>query len=233
MNVEKIAVKKVSESVAEQIEKMIESGSLQPGEKLPSVRELCDLFGVGRSAIRDALSTLKGKGTVDVKQGEGTFVCEFDSSKLFNQHLLLPRSNDIRELFQVRKVLEAGIAEMAAMNRTEENLKEMEMALLDQRSQGWESDYQFHMAIAKATGNEIIYQLMQFISSTTKKVMNDFHQFIQQNPHTVEDISKQHQALYNSIEQRNEQKAKQMMILHLNFVEDILQSSVLQKSVAK
>lgn len=90
VNVGKIFIKKVSETVEQEIEKMIESGKFQSGEKLPSVRELCDLFGVGRSAVRDAITTLKGKGTVYVKQGEGTYICEFDSTKLFTNHMLIP-----------------------------------------------------------------------------------------------------------------------------------------------
>ena len=126
MLVEKISTKKVSESVTEEIEKLIERGTFQAGEKLPSVRELCELFGVGRSAVRDAITTLSGKGIVTVKQGEGTYICEFDSSKLFNHPLLLPSSKDITELFQVRKIVETGIAEASAIHRSEEDLLKME-----------------------------------------------------------------------------------------------------------
>lgn len=222
---EKIAVKKVSESVAEQLENMILSGAAKPGEKLPSVRELCDLFGVGRSAIRDALTTLKGKGMVDVKQGEGTFVLELNSNKLFNQTLLLPSSKDISELFQVRKILEAGIAEMAAINRSSQDLREMQ-EVIDRP--GWESDYHFHRTIAQASGNEIIHQLIQFISSTTKKAMNDFHQFIQQDPAIVQTIFEQHKEIFFTIKDNNPQSAKESMIRHLNFVEEILQNSILE-----
>ncbi|MDZ5472034.1 FadR/GntR family transcriptional regulator [Bacillus sp. 31A1R] len=224
---EKIAVKKVSESVAEQLENMILSGAAKPGEKLPSVRELCDLFGVGRSAIRDALTTLKGKGMVDVKQGEGTFVLELNSNKLFNQTLLLPSSKDISELFQVRKILEAGIAEMAAINRSNQDLNEMQEVI---DHPGWESDYHFHRTIAQASGNEIIHQLIQFISSTTKKAMNDFHQFIQQDPTIVQTIFEQHKEIFISIKNNNPQSAKENMIKHLNFVEEILQNSILECS---
>ncbi|MFC3883607.1 FadR/GntR family transcriptional regulator [Bacillus songklensis] len=229
MNVKKISTKKVSESVAEEIEKMIESGTFRAGEKLPSVRELCDLFDVGRSSVRDAITTLKGKGTVYVKQGEGTFVCKFDSTKLFNPHLLLPSSRDIRELFQARKIVEAGIAEMAALNRSEKDLQLIKESVSNQLVNGWESDYHFHMAIAKATGNQIMIQFMQFISTTTKKAMIDFHHYIQKNESTVKTIVKQHAQIYESIKRREPKKANQMMIEHLNFVEELLQNSVWQQ----
>jgi GntR family transcriptional regulator, transcriptional repressor for pyruvate dehydrogenase complex len=230
VNVRKISTKKVSDSVVEQIEEMIESGTFQAGEKLPSVRELCDLFDVGRSAVRDAITTLKGKGTVYVKQGEGTFICEFDSTKLFTNHLLLPSSRDVSKLFQVRKILEAGIAEMAALNRSEGDLQLMEESISTQSVNGWEADYHFHMAIAKATGNQILIQLMQFISTTTKKVMIDFHKYIQNNESAVKMIVEQHDQIYESIKLGKPKKANETMIGHLNFVEDLLQSSVLQPS---
>lgn len=230
MKVKKISTKKVSDSVVEQIEEMIKSGSFQAGEKLPSVRELCEMFGVGRSAVRDAITTLKGKGAVEVKQGEGTYILEFDSTRLFNNHLLLPGYRDISELFQVRKILEAEIAEMAALNRSEADLHLMEKILSNQSIKGWESDYHLHTAIAKAAGNEIIIQLVQFISATMKKAMIDFHNYIEKNPTTVQVIENQHIRIYESIKLAIPPKAKQTMIEHLNFVEkELLQSHALQQ----
>lgn len=226
MNVEKISVKKVSESVVEQIEKMIESGTFQSGEKLPSVREMCEMFGVGRSAIRDAIITLKGKGTVDVRQGEGTYICRFDSAKLFPNHLISPDSSDVRELFQVRKILEPGIAEMAARYRTEQQVYEMENIFSSDSALSWEEDYNFHMIIANASKNQIIFQLMQFISTTTKKHMNDFHLTIQKNEHIIEKISKQHLEILSAIKNANPEQAKIKMTEHLEYVEGILQSSL-------
>jgi GntR family transcriptional regulator, transcriptional repressor for pyruvate dehydrogenase complex len=230
VNVEKISTKKVSESVGEQIEKMIESGTFKSGEKLPSVRELCDLFGVGRSAVRDAIIALKGKGAVYVKQGEGTYICEFDSTKLFTNHMFLPGSDDISELFQVRKILETGIAEMAALNRSMKDIEAMEEHIANQTAHGWESDYHFHMAIAKATGNEILIQLVQFISTTMKKAMIGFHGYIQTNENIVKTIAKQHEKICESIKSGEPKRANQMMIEHLNYVEKLLQSSILQEA---
>lgn len=230
MQVKKIITKKVSDSVVEQIEEMIQSGTFQAGEKLPSVRELCEMFGVGRSAVRDAITNLKGKGAVDVKQGEGTYILEFDSTKLFSNHLLLPRPQDISELFQVRKILEAGIAEMAAIHRTEPDLQYMEKIFSNQSIKSWESDYHLHTAITKAAGNEIIIQLMQFISTTMKNAMIDFHHYIEKHPAIAQLIEMQHIGIYEAIKVGIPEKAKQMMIEHLNFVEkELLKSHVFQQ----
>ncbi|WP_413307475.1 FadR/GntR family transcriptional regulator [Bacillus sp. 1P10SD] len=234
VQVKKITTKKVSDSVVEQMEEMIKSGTFQAGEKLPSVRELCEMFGVGRSAVRDAITTLKGKGAVDVKQGEGTYILEFDSTRLFNNQLLLPRPRDISELFQVRKLLEPGITEMAANNRTEADLNLMEKILTNQATKGWEADYLLHTAIARAAGNEIIIQLLQFISTTMKNAMIDFHNYIEKNPDIAHMIEKQHAGIYQSIKLGMSQKAKQMMMEHLNFVEKaLLKSHVFEQSSSR
>ncbi|TYR79451.1 FadR family transcriptional regulator [Priestia megaterium] len=230
MNVEKISRKKISESVVEQIEKMIQAGEFKAGEKLPSVRELCDLFGVGRSSVRDAITTLQGKGTVYVKQGEGTFICKFDSTKLFYHPILLPSARDITELFQVRKILEPGIAEMAALNRSYNDLKLLEESLSKQFISRWEADYHFHQAIAKAAGNEILIQFMQFISTTTQKAMVDFHHYIERNEEAVQKIAKHHDQIYQSITLSESKKAHLQMMEHLQFVEQLLQSSLAESA---
>lgn len=229
MQIQKISTKKVSDSVAEQIEEMIRSGTFQVGEKLPSVRELCEMFGVGRSAVRDAITTLKGKGIVDVKQGEGTYILEFDSTKLFNNHLLLTQPKDISQLYQVRKILEPGIAELAALHRKEEDLQLMAEIFANPTMNGWDSDYLLHTAIAKAAGNEIIIQLLEFISTTMKNAMIDFHHYIKKNPITAQMMEKQHFKIYESIKLGKPENAKQMMMEHLDYVEkELLNSLVLQ-----
>lgn len=230
LNVEKIQNKKVSDHVVERIEKMIESGDFTIGEKLPSVRELCELFGVGRSAVRDAITTLKGKGTVEVKQGEGTYIRGFDSSSLFKSQVLLPSLKDIQELFQVRKMLETGMAEMASLNRTDEMIIEMEDILSNQSESGWGSDYRFHMAIAKSSGNEILLQLVEFISSAMKKVMIEFYKHIEKDIKLVNRIDQQHARILQAIKDQNPKAAYQETMDHLAFVEALLQSSVLENA---
>lgn len=233
VNVEKIYVKKVSESVVEQIEKLIEDGTFQSGEKLPSVREMCDMFGVGRSAIRDAIITLKGKGTVDVRQGEGTYIRTFESVTLFNHPLISPESSDVRDLYQVRKMLEPKIAELAATNRSDRHVRELKEIISQEALGDWEHDYNFHMTIAKASGNQIIIQLMQFISATTKKHMNDFHQFIQRDHLKVKKINEQHKDIFHAIRANHAEEAKNKMTEHLEYVERILQTNLWSLSESK
>lgn len=229
LQVEKIPNKKVSEIVVEQIEEWIRSGKVTPGEKLPSVRELCEMFDVGRSAVRDALTTLKGRGLVEVRHGEGTFVCHLDTAQLIPD-VLLVRKSDIGKLFQVRKILEVGIAEIAALHAADEHLAKMKQAL-DELTQAktleaWEADYRFHEEIVKASGNEILIDLMEMVSTTTKKAIMDCHRIILSDRSLSSDIMKQHIDIYKAIEARNAAEAREAMYRHLNYVEKLLDKNV-------
>ena len=82
MKYKKIKPKKIYEEVAEAIYEMIRSGQVKPGEKLDSVQQLAENFQVGRSAIREALTSLRAMGLVEMKQGEGTYVNEFETNQI-------------------------------------------------------------------------------------------------------------------------------------------------------
>ena len=106
---------------------MIKNGTLKPGDKLLPVHQLAEQFQVGRSAVREALSALRAMGLIEMKQGEGTYVKNFDSSSLtksLNNRLLM-KKEDILNLLEVRKVLEVGAVRAAAAKRTEDNLQNM------------------------------------------------------------------------------------------------------------
>jgi GntR family transcriptional regulator, transcriptional repressor for pyruvate dehydrogenase complex len=230
LTADKIAVKKVSERVEERIKGMIESGMFKEGEKLPSVRELCEMFEVGRSAVRDAMTTLKGKGVLQVKQGEGAYVRAFDTESYFTAQLMLPDTNDIRELFQVRKMIEPGLAEMAAEKRTVHDVHILEGFLSQDVMDKWEADYEFHMKIARITGNRILVKLMAFISASTRKAMIDVHQHIQSREDISKRVRDQHNRIFKSIQSSDAPSARENMIQHLDYVEKVLVKNVLTQS---
>ncbi|MDQ0337600.1 GntR family transcriptional repressor for pyruvate dehydrogenase complex [Caldalkalibacillus uzonensis] len=225
MNVEKITPKKISEQVAEQLEQWIISQHLQPGDKLPSVRQLCDMFDVGRSAVRDAITTLKGKGILEVKQGEGAFIRSFDSAQLFEQLLLLDKQ-DLTDVFNVRKILEVGSAELASTSRTAAHVQQMEKALQmlenSDSLEDWEADYAFHMAIAEATRNKVIIRLMETVSVLLKKAIINCHNMALHSEAVSSSIRKQHVAIYLAIKEQKAEQAREAMFEHLCYVEALL-----------
>lgn len=229
MEVTKLSTKKVSERVAEQMEQWVLSGSVGPGDKLPSVRELCDMFQVGRSAVRDAITTLKGKGVVEVRQGEGTFICYVHTAKIF-ENLLFLNGTDIDNLYSVRKILEISTAEMAALHHQDRDIEKMKKAIYEMekndQTNSWEADFTFHIAIAEATQNKVIVQLMQTISTIMKKALIGCHKVISSDSNLSKTIFDQHVLIYKAIKAGLPQKARENMLVHLTYVEELLQKSL-------
>lgn len=116
MKYKQIKTKKIYEEVADALLDMIKNGELKPGDKLDSVHALSESFQVSRSAVREALSALKAMGLVEMKQGEGTYLKEFELNQI-SQPLsaaLLMKKEDVKQLLEVRKLLEIGVASLAA-----------------------------------------------------------------------------------------------------------------------
>ncbi|SDI60079.1 FadR/GntR family transcriptional regulator [Natribacillus halophilus] len=221
MNIQKIPTRKISEQVAEQLEQSIMNGRLSAGEKLQSVRELTEQFEVGRSAVRDAIAVLKGKGMVKVVQGEGTYVCDSRHWETFGAFPLTD-AKSIQDLYMVRKMMEIGIAEQAALKREQEQLAEMEDAMLA-FEKGREADYQFHMALARATDNDILVQLMESVSKNMKDALMDCHRMIAADMEAAVAIQNQHRAIYETVKNQHVDGASAAMKEHLQFVEELLQ----------
>lgn len=204
-----IQKKSLAEEVAEQLQKEITEGKLKEGDKLPIEPELMKIFGVGRSTIREAIKMLLNRGYLSVQQGRGTFVeSQMPTSEPFEQRL---KRADIRDLYDVRKILEAAIAERAALRRTEQDLKEIQRYAMERKTSAKdgllkeciEADIHFHVAVAKATHNEILFELYRSASVHLQKgyshIYDDTKHFLDSQP--------LHEKLVKHITDRNASKA--------------------------
>ena len=166
--------KTLAEEVADKIQEQISLGHYQVNEKLPIEPELMKTFGVGRSSIREAIKLLSNAGLLKVLQGVGTFVEQSGSREPLD--LRLKRAN-VEDLNEVRQLLEMKIAEKAALNRTDKDIELIKKHLTDRKiaaDQGLtavciEADIQFHIAIARASKNEILADLYQGASVHLKE----------------------------------------------------------------
>ncbi len=204
-----IQKKSLAEEVAEQLQKEITEGKLKEGDKLPIEPELMKIFGVGRSTIREAIKMLLNRGYLSVQQGRGTFVeSQMPTSEPFEQRL---KRADIRDLYDVRKILEAAIAERAALRRTEQDLKDIQRYAMERKTSAKdgllkeciEADIHFHVAVAKATHNEILFELYRSASVHLQKgyshIYDDTKHFLDSQP--------LHEKLVKHITDRNASKA--------------------------
>ncbi len=173
----------LSQKIERKIEEAIRQKKLIQGAKLPSEKELCELFGVSRTALREALRRLNARGLIEIRKGSGMYVSEIkieDAIKSLNLYYDLSfDSNLISQIIEVRRILEPEISRLAARNRTSddvrilnENIRELENCDPDNTQQEVDTINKFHMNLAKATGNPIIIISLEPIYSLLPRMRN-------------------------------------------------------------
>ncbi|MFZ4452776.1 FadR/GntR family transcriptional regulator [Salibacterium aidingense] len=235
MTYKQIETKKISEIVREQIEEMIKKGDIQPGDKLDSVVSLSDQFQVSRSAVREALSALRAVGIVTIKQGEGTFVNNYDFSEVLDpmKPERIISKKEMLELFEIRKIMEVGAAELAAEKHTTAQLAEMKKALEEmgiasgEDNVGEAADVAFHMAVAEASCNTLMVDMMDQLSDTLRKTMFESRRvWLFSEKRTLQRLYEEHENIYQAIADRDPSAARTSMLDHLANVEQTLIKSL-------
>lgn len=181
MKYKQIKTKKIYEEIADALIESIRTGELLPGEKLDSVQALSESFQVSRSAVREALSALKAIGLIEMKQGEGTYVKQFDPEQLtFSlSPAFLMKQHDVTQLLELRTIIETGAVKKAALLRTDDDLHQLREALEQMKlaeahkETGEEADLSFHLAIATASKNDLLKALMNHVSTLLVETMRE------------------------------------------------------------
>ena len=162
--------KSVTELVINEIKKFIVTNKLQPGDKLPTEKEMAAMFGVGRSSVREAIQTLQGLGLVKVVQGRGTFLTDASLTVLKDQlaFTLGCGTTRVSDLTEARRILEVAAVKLAASRATEEQLQEMatiieEMRYADSQEEILRKGIKFHYAIIRAAQNPLITKMLDAI----------------------------------------------------------------------
>lgn len=147
------------------------SGSIQPGGKLPTERQLQEALGVGRSAIREALKALMVLGVLEVRQGDGTYLKKVDST-LLTQSIewgLLLGERNIMDIIETRREIEVIIVRYATLRRTPEEVKELEKILEKLKESTIhdfvEFDIAFHLKLAEMARNTVLKGVLTSIQS--------------------------------------------------------------------
>lgn len=205
----------ICEVVAESIERLIIDGVLKVGQPLPSERRLCEKLGFSRSALREGLTVLRGRGIIETAQGRDSRVARLnrvqDTSPLI--HLFSTQPRTLYDLLDVRALLEGESARLAATLGTQadfvvitrcyekmlaasENNKEI--SLIEHA----QLDHAFHLAICQASHNQVLVFTLQSLTdlmfnSVFASVNNLYHR-----PQQKKQIDRQHARIYNAVLQR-------------------------------
>ena len=220
------AVKKtrVYEAIVEQLTALILEGEIKPGEKLPSERELCEQFGVGRNSVREATRSLESARLVETKQGEGTFVTAQPEALLpmISEKVSSDAESGIHHLFEARMVLEPQIAALAAERATAAELTMLEDTIQRQHDAieggrlGLREDTEFHLGLAEAAKNQFLHHLLSSLLNS----LSEMRERSLRRDENVRFLSwEAHQKILDAVSDKDKNRAMAGMIGHLVEIE--------------
>ncbi len=231
---------KVSQNIVNQIRKAIFNGDLKPGDKLPSDKELMDNFGVSKGSLREALSSLEVLGLLEIRKGAlgGAFVTEVDTDKAKEgfSNFFVFRDLSLKNLFDVRLILESHVAECAASIITDDDLQRLEQILQETRDalkndlplnyRGREVS--FHLIIANATQNPLLVFLLDYVETLlldAKEILNPGRDFSKR-------VLEAHERIYKALVARDANQARNAIIQDVREVEEALLRIQKEKSMS-
>ncbi len=204
------------ETVLDHIKAQIAGGRLRPGDQLPPENDLARELGLSRTPVREAVKVLAAVGILDVRHGRGTFVTDGAHASLGQLLLFETYLTDTtpQKLMEVRRIFERSCAELAAQRRTEEDLAEMRACIERLRplvaadppdyDATVEADLAFHRAIYKASKNELVATLANFVSNMVSGWLRHSHA-----NGGLADTIRLHEVMYTMIEGRNSAAARE------------------------
>jgi GntR family transcriptional repressor for pyruvate dehydrogenase complex len=218
---EPLVAERLSDRLAARLIHQIESGHLQPGERLPSEAQLATTHGVSRSVVREAVHQVKSRGMVRARQGSGVFVSFQPRPRaLAFDPQVLDSIDAVVQVVELRRVLEGEMAALAAQRVTTAQLGGIRRALqvVDAVTRAGElgvaEDFAFHRAIGEATGNPQFVRLLTFIEQYLLDAMRITKGNEARRPEWLAQVHDEHHAIYKAIATRNATAARRAAIRH-------------------
>lgn len=218
---------KISQHIIDQIRSAIFEGRLKPGDKLPSEREMIGKFKVSKATLREALRSLEVLGFLEIRKGVsgGGFVTEVDMTKAKDSftNFLLFKNLKLRDLSEVRLLLEPYIAEKATRAITREDLKRLDKLIQESEYKirndiAFESrrdEIEFHRIIASIAGNPILMFILDFVEN----LLIDEKAILKPGKEFSIKVLKAHKRIYNRLLERDVKKVHEEMVKHIREVE--------------
>jgi DNA-binding FadR family transcriptional regulator len=220
---EQIVRRKLSDEVFARLKAMITSGELQPGDEMPSERELMERFGVGRPAIREAMQALAGMGLVVISHGERAKVLELTAQSIFRQmdmtaKIMLAKSSDsLEHLKSARIFFERGMAREAALKGEAGDIADLRDILERQRSSLGDAeafiaaDMEFHTRIARISGNPIYVAVSEAMLAWLKEYHTEMLIWTGKEKFTLAE----HEEIITCLAAKDADAAEQAVLKHL------------------
>jgi GntR family transcriptional repressor for pyruvate dehydrogenase complex len=214
------------EEIVRQVQGLIERGSLRPGERLPTERDLADQFGVSRVTVRQALSVLQAMGLIDSRVGDGTFARRQGATVTALGGMIQPRTTLLEQL-ELRRLIEPEVARLAAARATESQIGEFATHIDAQRVKMdagipfVEEDSALHLAIARSSGNSLLVRMIESIHQS----LWASREHSLRTRAAMESSFGGHLKIIQAIGRHDERGAHRAMLNHVREVESIIVDS--------
>jgi GntR family transcriptional regulator, transcriptional repressor for pyruvate dehydrogenase complex len=219
----------VTDDAISRIRHMILTGELAPGDRLPPEAALAANLGLSRTSLREAVRALTVLGVIDTRQGDASYITSLGPELLLGALGLavdLQREDAMPDLVEVRRILEPAATAMAASRITAEEIQRLRSlipSMLDdmQVSELVELDWEFHQAIARACGNELLVALLDGLAQPTMR-MRIWRGL--STPGVLVQTLDEHKAIVDALESHDAELAHAAATVHIAGVEAWIRS---------
>jgi GntR family transcriptional repressor for pyruvate dehydrogenase complex len=229
-----IARTSLSDTIVDQIVGMIASGQIKAEEKLPPERQLCEMLGVSRLPLREALARLEAMGIVECLHGNGNYIRNISADLLLKNLtplLLAQGETSFRHVMEVRRTIEAQIVVLACQYHNKDRVNQLRQIIekmkqcIDEVDEFIVLDMQFHLTLAAMSNNPIfraimvsMYDLLMYAQKAAARSNKALDRAINY-----------HKEICDAISEKNEDKAKEIILNHLADIEKaVIRSGVLK-----
>ena len=224
-----VSTKKISEVVVQQFIDNIKTGKIKAGDRVPSEIELTKIFNVSRGTLREAMKNLESMGVVVIKHGIGTYISKTILDNLIKRTIpiLQINKNELKDLMEIRKVLEIFSASNAALMAEEDDLKKLEIEIQKMESnlansdKFIEHDINFHLLIVNCSKNSLLIRILEPIRDSYLRQQIEAIK----SPGITKKSLNFHKKIFEAIRNRNPELAKKYMSNHLEEIENIINKS--------
>ncbi|MEA4855387.1 FadR/GntR family transcriptional regulator [Solidesulfovibrio sp.] len=223
---------KISTLIIRQIREAILQGQIKSGEALPPEKDLVQQFGVSKHTLREALRTLEGMGLIDIRRGAGggPVVTEVnpETARDFLQSFFHFQNISIRDLSDVRKIIEPYLARRAAETFDAKDTQDLldlheecqKVYREDKNLVGAKAEINFHILLARKTGNPILVMILDFVNS----LLTDVKHHLKPGRLFSEKVLGAHQHIIDAIVRKDGEAASKAMYNHISQVERELEN---------
>jgi len=215
--------------IMDQIISNIKNGNLKSGDPLPAERTLAETFGASRPVVREVIKTLDFLGIITSVQGGANYVSkDIEFSLIKPLSMLFDITNcSPRQIQELRVMLECQAARLAAKNSTPIECAKLNLLMEEVNSstdmtEGEDKDFEFHLQIAKMTGNPLIYCVLAASVQVIEEIISETRKYMRENMYSVDTIKKEHLKIYEAIAGHDPDTAEKVMKKHLKIIDNYI-----------